>query len=65
MNAQPKLLDQVRDRLRQKHYSLRTEESDTHGLNKGGRGVKSPLDRVAQRVAEYCAGFWLPLSLVS
>ncbi len=31
MNAQPKLLDQVRDRLRLKHYSLRTEESSKMG----------------------------------
>ncbi len=27
----------------------------THVMNKGGRGVKSPLDRVEQRVAEYRA----------
>jgi len=27
----------------------------THVLNKGGRGVKSPLDRIGQPVAEYCA----------
>lgn len=27
----------------------------THFMNKGGRGVKSPLDRAEQRVAEYCA----------
>jgi hypothetical protein len=25
----------------------------THVLNKGGRGVKSPLDRAEQRLAEY------------
>ena len=25
----------------------------THVLNKGGRGVKSPLDRLEQRSAEY------------
>ena len=37
--------------------------SYTHVMNKGGRSVKSPLDRAAQRVAEYCAGFWLPRSL--
>lgn len=70
----PKLLDQVRDRIRVKHYSIRTEtqyvqwvkrfilfhgkshlrdmgapevEAMTHPrvLNKGGRGVTSPLDR--------------------
>ena len=27
----------------------------THVLNKGGRGVKSPLDPAEQRLAEYCA----------
>jgi len=27
----------------------------THVLNKGGRGVKSPLDRIGQPVAEYAA----------
>ncbi len=34
MNAQPKLLDQVRDRLRLKHYSLRTEESYVHWIKR-------------------------------
>jgi hypothetical protein len=28
----------------------------THVMNKGGRGVKSPLDRAKQRVAEYRTG---------
>jgi len=46
--AEPKLLDQYRERLRVKHYSLRTEDAYlhiyTHVLNKGGRGVRSPLD---------------------
>lgn len=50
----PKLLDQVRDRIRVKHYSLRTEEGHkelqttmiyTYVLNRGGHGVVSPLDR--------------------
>jgi hypothetical protein len=27
----------------------------THVLNRGGRGVKSPLDRVEQPGAAYCA----------
>ena len=44
-----KLLDQVRDAMRLKHYAYRTEEPyvqviDTHVLNRGGRGVRSPLD---------------------
>ena len=34
MNAQPKPLDQVRDRLRLKHYSLRTEESYVHWIKR-------------------------------
>jgi hypothetical protein len=27
----------------------------THVMNKGARSVKSPLDRIAQRIAEYRA----------
>ena len=27
MNAQPRLLDQVRDKIRLKHYSIRTEQA--------------------------------------
>jgi hypothetical protein len=54
----PKLLDQVRGKLRAKHYSIRTEEKAplshlepytmiyTHVLNRGGRGVISPLDHL-------------------
>ncbi len=32
--AQPKLLDQVRDRLRLKHHSLRTEDAFLHWMRR-------------------------------
>lgn len=44
--ARPRLLDEVRERIRVKHYSYATEKTYTHVLNRGGRGVTSPLDRV-------------------
>lgn len=34
MNAQPKLLDQVKNRLRLKHYSLRTEDTYVHWIKR-------------------------------
>ena len=38
------------------HSDVSTTMIYTHVLNKGGRGVKSPLDRLEQRRAEYrCA----------
>lgn len=37
------------------HADVSTTMIYTHVLNKGGRGVKSPLDRAEQRVAEYRA----------
>ncbi|GEM_PF-3552622 len=39
----PKLLDRLRAKIRLKHYSIRAEIY-THALNKGGKGVRSPLD---------------------
>ncbi|WP_018232991.1 hypothetical protein [Thioalkalivibrio thiocyanodenitrificans] len=53
---QPRLLDQVRERCRVKHYNLCTEQEllghsvvrttqiYTHVLNRGGLAVRSPLD---------------------
>ncbi len=35
------------------HKDVSTTMIYTHVLNKGGRGVKSPLDRAGQRAAEY------------
>jgi site-specific recombinase XerD len=35
------------------HSDVSTTMIYTHVLNKGGRGVKSPLDRAQQLVAEY------------
>jgi integron integrase len=35
------------------HSDVSTTMIYTHVLNKGGRGVKSPLDRLEQRIAEY------------
>ncbi len=37
------------------HKDVSTTMIYTHVLNKGGRGVKSPLDRAGQRLAEYRA----------
>ena len=37
------------------HKEVSTTMVYTHVLNKGGRGVKSPLDRAEQQVAEYRA----------
>ncbi len=36
------------------HSSVETTMIYTHVMNKCGRGVKSPLDRVCQPHAEYC-----------
>ncbi len=37
----PKLLDQVRERLRVKHYSLRTEEAYLHWMRRFIQGRES------------------------
>jgi hypothetical protein len=43
----PKLLDQLRETLRSRHYSRRTEQTYmiyTHVLNRGPTGLRSPVD---------------------
>ncbi len=42
---QPRRLEQVRERYRVKHYSLRTEQADAHVLNRRGLAMRSPLDQ--------------------
>ena len=43
----PKLLDQVRQALRSRHYSRRTTMIYPQALNRGGRVVPKPADRLA------------------
>ena len=46
-SPKPKLLDQLREALRSRHYSRRTEQTYmiyTHVLNRGPTGVRSPVD---------------------
>ena len=44
-NPKLKRMDQVREVMRLKHYSIRTEQCYyTHVLRQGGCGMKSPLD---------------------
>lgn len=45
----PRLLDRVREALRARHYSRRTEEAYTHVLNRGPAAVRSPADRMFGR----------------
>ena len=45
MMEEPKFLEQVKQKIRLKHYSISTTMIYTHVLNKGGKGVRSPLDR--------------------
>ena len=43
----PKFLDQLREALRSRHYSRRTEQTCmiyTHVLNRGPTGLRSPVD---------------------
>ena len=49
MIEEPRLLDQLRDRIRLKHYSIRTTMIYTHVLNKGGQGVISPSDQLTAK----------------
>jgi hypothetical protein len=68
-SAKPKLLDQMRDALRSRHYSrsterycfswvkrlilfhVRTTMIYTHVLNRGGKGVRSPVDALSASLA--------------
>jgi hypothetical protein len=46
-SPKPKLLDQLRESLRSRHYSRRTEQTYmiyTHVFNRGPTGVRSPVD---------------------
>ena len=45
-NNTPPLLDQVSEAICTRHYSLETTMIYTHVLNKGGKGVISPADRL-------------------
>ena len=38
------------------HASVETTMIYTHVMNKGGRGVRSPLDRIEQARASYSSG---------
>ena len=44
-----RLLDEMRDLMRRRHYSIHTERAyrDIHVLQQGGHGVKWPLDDLA------------------
>jgi hypothetical protein len=48
-SPKPKLLDQLREALRSRHYSRRTEQTYliyTHVLNRGPTDVRSPADKL-------------------
>ena len=47
-NRKPKLLDQIHHAIRAKYYTIRTEEFYiyTHVINKGGLGIRSPVDNL-------------------
>ena len=51
----PKLLDQVRERIRVKHYSLRTEEAYLHWIRRfiGFHGRKHPKDMAGPEVEAF------------
>ena len=38
-------MDEIRDVMRLRHYSIHTTMIYTHVLNKGPKAVRSPLDR--------------------
>jgi len=47
------------------HADVSTTMSYTHVLNKGGRGVRSPLDRAEQPFARYVVQPWTRLHVLS
>jgi hypothetical protein len=59
----PKLLDQVRSRLRVKHYSIRTEQAYVDWIKRfiGFHGKRHPKDMGARDVEAFLTGaFPLP-----
>ena len=54
-SSAPRLLDQVRDRIRRKHYSIRTEQAYLHWVKNFVRfhGVKHPKDMGAREVEAF------------
>lgn len=45
--AQPKLLEQYRERLRVKHYSLRTEQACLHWVRRFISGYTFPMANIS------------------
>jgi integron integrase len=54
-SSSPRLLDQVRDRIRRKHYSIRTEQAYLHWVKHFVRfhGLKHPKDMGAKEVEAF------------
>jgi len=60
MTNPPKLLDQVRDKLRVKHYSIRTEQTYVDWIKRFifFHGKRHPKDMGAQDVEAFLTHFW-------